>query len=294
MTASGDYFFEEEPEGRNLVVTGPWSDAAAQALARGEADGLVLNYARGFEGGDIEFLDQGLGVRRLDLLDRGIADLGPIRGLADSLEELSVQAADGAELDLAALPHLRAVAGEWALIRDTLGSVDELRSVITWRFGEVDLHAFRDHVGLERLTIKEAPYLETLSGIGDLPELALLEIVLARRLSDISDVAGFAESLREFKLETCPAISAVDDVEPLANLRFFGVSECGDIESFAPLSALLELEELYAWGSTRIVDGDLSPLAQLPNLREIRMRDRRGYRPRVADLVSALSSKGTG
>jgi hypothetical protein len=290
MTASGDYVFEDEPEGRTLVVTGPWSDAAAQALVRGEADGLVVNYARGFAGSDLDFLHEGLGVRRLNVLDRGIADLGPLARLADSLEELSVQPAQGAELDLAALPHLRAIVGEWALIRDTLSSVDSLQSVITWRFNEVDLHAFRDHVGLQRLTIKEAPYLESLAGVGDLPELAALGIGLARKLNEISDVVGLASSLQEFNLEACSAISAIDDIEPLANLRLLGFSDCGDIESLAPVAALDELEELYAWGSTRIVDGDLSPLAQLPRLREIRMRDRRAYKPRVADLVAARSA----
>ena len=287
MTAGGDYAFEEEPAGRTLVVTGPWSSAAVQALVRGEADGLVLNYARGFSGSDLEFLEEGLGVRRLKLLDRGIADLGPIARLAGSLEELSVQAAQGAELELGALRHLRAVAGEWGLIRDTLGSAGSLEGVITWRFDEVDLHAFRDHVGLQRLTIKEAPYLESVAGVGDLPELVVLGIVLARKLDDISDVAGLGSSLQEFRLEACPAIGAIDDVEPLVNLRLLGFSDCGGIESLAPIAALEELEELYAWGSTRIIDGDLSPLAQLPRLKEIRMRDRRGYKPRVADLFNA-------
>jgi hypothetical protein len=44
-----------------------------------------------------------------------------------------------------------------------------------------------------------------------------------------------------------------------------------------------------AWGSTTITDRDLTPLASLPNLREIRMRDRPGYRPRVAELRAAVS-----
>lgn len=83
-----------------------------------------------------------------------------------------------------------------------------------------------------------------------------------------------------------------DRVEPageqLRELRLLGFSDCGEIESVAPLGALEQLEELYAWGSTWIVDGDLSPLARLPRLKEIRMRDRRGYKPRGADLVSGL------
>ena len=290
MTASGGFVVEDEPGGRTLVVTGAWSDAAARVLAGGEADGLVLNYARGFAGSDLEFLEGGLGVRRLKLLDRNIVDLQPIERLAGSLDELSVQAAPGAELDLGPLPHLRSVGGEWSLIGATLGGVDDLESVITWRFDEVDLHAFRDHVRLRQLTIKEAAHLESLSGVGNLPEMTALIVGLAHNLSDICDVAGIASALREFKLETCPSITALDDVEQLRELRVLGFSDCGDIESVAPLGALEQLEELYAWGSTRIVDGDLSPLVRLPRLKEIRMRNRRGYKPPVGDLVSALSA----
>jgi hypothetical protein len=290
MSAVGAYVLEDSPEGRSLVVTGAWSVEAADVLGRGEADGLVLNYARGFSERGLEFLDGGLGVRRLDVLDRQITDLAPIERLGDSLEDLSVQAAADAELDLGVLPRLRSVAGEWALIGGTLGAVDELQSVITWLFDEADLHSFRDHVGLQRLTIKEAPYLESLSGVADLPELEALGILLARRLRDIGDVAGLASSLRRLELQDCPSIGAIDDVEPLVNLRFLGVSECGDIASLAPIVTLEQLETLYAWGSTRVVDGDLSPLARLPRLREVRMRNRRGYKPRVADLVSALPS----
>jgi internalin A len=293
MNSQVGYLVEEAPEGSTLVVTGPWSDEAGEALARGIADGLILNYARGFSDHHLEFLDGSWGIRRLNILDRSITNLEPIGRLSDSLQALSVQAAPTAELDLGILPRLRSVAGEWGLIRGTLGRVDALESVITWRFDEDDLHAFRDHVGLERLTIKEAPYLQSLSGLGDLSNLDVLGVFLARRLQAISDVAALV-SLRELEFEDCPALDNLDDVEALIHLRFLGISECGDIESLAPIRSLDELEVLYAWGSTRILDGNLSPLARLPRLKEIRMRDRRDYKPRVADLLSALSSEGSG
>jgi hypothetical protein len=287
VTAEGAYVLEDTPEGRWLVATGPWVSEAADALRRGEADGLVLNYARGFKGGSLDFLTPDLPVRRLDVLDRTISDLGPIERVADSVEFLSVQAAPSAELDLGKLPRLQAVTAEWALLRDTLGAVEALESVVTWEFGEIDLHAFRDHVELRQLTIKDAPYLESLSGIGSVPGLAVLSIVLAPRLEDVSDVAELAESLRELKFEACPAITTLEDLEALVHLRVLGISDSGDIDSLAPIHSLKQLEVIYAWGSTRVVDGDLSPLTTLPRLNEVRMRDRRDYRPRVAELAAA-------
>jgi hypothetical protein len=283
MAGDAGFLVEDSSEGRTLVLTSGWTAAAGAVLARGDVDGLTVNYARGFSGSSLEFLEA-WGLRRLDVLDRGIGDLSPIARLGGSLEELSVQAAPRAGLDLRVLPRLRSVAGEWGLLRDTLGAVDALESVTTWRFDEVDLHAFRDHIGLQQLTIKEAPYLESLSGLANLDDLDKLVVKLARGLQDTGDAAGLV-ALREFELEDCPAINGLDDVEALVNLRFLGFSDCGEIASLAPLGALQALEELYAWGSTRIMDDDLTPVTRLPRLRDLRMRDRRSYKPRLADLV---------
>jgi hypothetical protein len=284
MMEAVSYIFDDTAEGRSLVVTGSWSRQAAESLKRGEADGLVLNYARGFSDHNLDFLDASWGLRRLKVLDRAIEDLTPIGRLAASLEGLSVQAAPPAELDLGLVPRLRVLGAEWGLICRTLGELHELRELVTWRFEDQDLHAFRDHVGLRRLRVKDAPRLESLDGIGGLPGLEVLIIVGARRLRDISDVAGLAASLAEFELEGCP-LRTIDDVAALVHLRFLGVSDCREIESLAPIRELEKLEILYAWGSTRIVDCDLSPLAGLPLLKEVRMRDRREYRPRVGELV---------
>jgi len=286
MIGGPGFVLEDSPTGRSLVVTGAWSNGAERALARGEADGLVLNYARGFCEGGLDLLDGGWPLRRLSVLDRSIVDLDPIGRLV-GLEELSVQAAADAVLDLGMLPGLRSVAGEWALIGCTLGAVAELERVVTWMFDDIDLHAFRDHVALKSLTIKDARYLESLSGLGNLPDLAALTIVAAPRLHQIDDVAELAASLRDLTLEGCARIDAIDVVEPLVGLRFLGISESGDIASLAPIASLTQLEACYAWGSTRILDGDLSPLARLPRLNEIRMRNRRGYKPPVGDLAAA-------
>jgi len=283
----GKYILEDTSEGRALVVTGPWSKQTEDALVRGEADGLVLNYARGFCETNLEFLTPHWSVRRLDLLDRKIVDLEPVGRLGGSLEQLSVEADPRAKLDLRALPHLRSIAGKWGLIRPTLGGVEARQSVITWRFDEADLHAFRNHFALQRLTLKEAPHLESLSGLAALATMERLGVVLARRLHDISDVAGLT-SLRELEFEDCPSIAALDDVEQLVNLRLLSFSEGGDVASLGPVRGLDRLVEFYAWGSTRIVDLDLSPLPRLPRLKEIRMRDRHGYKPSVVDLVAAV------
>jgi internalin A len=83
-------------------------------------------------------------------------------------------------------------------------------------------------------------------------------------------------------------LTSLASVEPLRHLRFLSFSQSGDLDSLSPLSNLTELRELYAWGTTRVLDGDLSPLFELPALYDVRMRDRRNYRPRMSTLKELL------
>ena len=56
------FVLEPRGQGVDLVVTGDWSPAAREALESGRADGLVLNYARGFREQPIDFIN-GLPIR---------------------------------------------------------------------------------------------------------------------------------------------------------------------------------------------------------------------------------------
>jgi internalin A len=78
---------------------------------------------------------------------------------------------------------------------------------------------------------------------------------------------------------------------PLVGLSFLGASDCREIDSLGPLISLENLEVLYAFGTTRIVDNDLSPLLALPRLREVRLKDRREYKPRKFEIDAHLESK---
>jgi hypothetical protein len=277
-----DFVIEDRPEGRTLVVTGLWSSTAQLAVERGDVDGLWLNYARGFSEPDLEFLPA-VPVRRLLVIDRNLTDLTPIERLADTVEDLSIQAAPGALLDAEAFPQLRSLNAVWRAIRETVAKATALTELIVLEYDERDIWPFAENARLEKLVIKPAHRLESLAGVQSLSQLEHLGVFAAPHLSDIDDAAT-ARSLRRFELEACREVDSLDPMAGLEALRFLGVSDCGPIESLAPLSALHDLEALYAWGTTRIADADLTPLLGLPRLSEIRMRDRQEYRPRLSTL----------
>ncbi len=269
-----------------LVVTGPWTDIVESAVQRQEAEILELNRARGFSEPDLEFLHEGLPIRALNLV-LGFPDLSPLYRLGRQLEMLLL--GDAQVLDLTRFQNLKTLAVDWNPVRDTLTSSQTLRDLHLWKFPERDLSFFAKHLGkLEELQLVEARSLASLDGLGSLRSLTALRILYGRSLRDISALGLAGERLQELEFQNCPHIESLNGVERVRSLRALGISACARIESLAPLQGLPVLEVLNAWGNTQIVDGDLSPVATLPRLKELHMENRRHYRPQVRDIAERL------
>jgi len=281
------FVIEDHPEGRTLVVTGPWTKAAEAALQHGDVDALWLNYARGYCEADLSFVEA-WPIKRLLVLDRSITDLTPLGRLGRTLEDLSFQVASGTPIDLAELPRLRALAGGWDEIRETLHAPEYLSTLVVLDYDDADLDPLTVQPSLQNVQLKVAPKLQTLQGIAGFPTLTSLKIAAARRLRDLDAASSVGATLRELDLEGCAHVYDVDVLSTLSELRHLGISDCGRIPSIKAVGDLALLEWFYAWGSTRVEDGDLSPLLRLTRLKEIRMRDRREYQPKLAEVKQHL------
>ncbi|GAB2583260.1 leucine-rich repeat domain-containing protein [Microlunatus antarcticus] len=275
-----------------VVVTGPWTHEMAEAVESGVADRVVLNHALGFAEPDLRFLEH-LPIRELKILDRRITDLAPVSTLAPTLERLDVEVAPGVPLDLTELPRLRRLGACWSQVSATIGAGGALRRVALDAYDEDDLAPLAGLTNLSAISLKDRPRLRSLAGIGGLVLLTHLGVFGASRLSDVAELQG-RDLLERLDLQACRGLGTLDDLASCTGLRTLDVAEGGDLESAAPLAGLVELEELYAYGSTKFVDGDLTPLARLPRLNELRMQSRRHYRPSVPDLKESLAGRAAG
>ncbi|SDT31607.1 leucine-rich repeat domain-containing protein [Microterricola viridarii] len=287
-----DFRIEETPEGRSLVVTGAWSAAAERAMHTKGADGLVLNHAHGFNERDLGFL-RGLRIRRLDILDRSLEDLTPIHALGASLEFLAVEAGATATLDLNELPNLTSLWSSWRHVSSTIDAATELTEFGSLGYAAADLLPLSRLTKLTTLRMKHWPSIQSLDGLGSFPLLAQLEIVLARRLRDFSALRTQANSsaLRVLTLDSCGRLDRLDDLVGLTELTSLNIGNCQDIESLHPLLRLTKLEQLFAYESTVVLDGDLSPLLALPALTRVRMASRKRYQPSTQHVDAALAAR---
>jgi internalin A len=282
------FLIEEHPEGRTLVVTGDWSDRAAKVLRSGKADGLTLNYARGYRERSLDFLQE-WPLRRLMVLARTIKDFEPIYRLAATLEHLSLTTAPTAILDCARLPNLHELWVEnWQQLRDSLSAAPGLRRLGIYGYGETDLLALTDNTALQSIRLKQAPRLERLLGIEGMSDLADVLVAGAHKLHDLASLPSAATSLATLLINTCGGVTAIDDIAALRNLSTLSVANCGNIDSLHPIAGLTELTGLYLYESTSILDGDLEPLLGLRNLRDLRMKNRKHYKPAVIEVKGRL------
>ncbi len=276
-----------------LVPTGRWTAEAADALHDPAVDGLALSYTDGFSEPDLEFLEP-WPIQILVVLDRKLRDLRPVERLAGTLQSLFVDAADGAVVDLSEFERLRKLEADWAHVSETISAARNLREVIFWPYGGADLEPLTENVRLERITLKDSRSLESLRGVERLPRLEELAVMRAPFLHDISDLCAVRSPIRELNIEEAMGVEALDDLVELDGVTWLGVSDLGPIESLKPLEALRNLETLYAWGTTRVLDNDLTPLTRLPNLSQLRMRNRREYRPQVTEIKELLGQRQIG
>lgn len=264
-----------------------------------------------------EFVDEAVarGVRGLSIRVTAEADLDVLGDLPE-LELLVVQA--GTQIrDLSAIEELRSL---WRLslalpsrpkLPLDLTSLPLLRDLgITWNPGfeslfactglevlnianppDVDFGRFAPLSGLKKLVVSQGRKLRSTAGIESLQYLEMLGLWGQSALERLDGV-GQLSGLRELSIDTCKRISSIEEVRSLRQLRELKLANCGDIRSLAPLSEMFELEEFYAWESTRIVDGDLAVLLRLPQLRRIALQSRREYRPTVAEVEQQLSTRG--
>ena len=213
-----NFEIEADSVGKTMVVTGPWSENAAQIVRSGEVDGLYLNYAKGFCEDNLDFFEV-WPLRRLKIIDRKLRSLDPIARVANQLEEFSVEAAPEARADFIAMPQLRSLVGHWPNIRAVLNSATSLATLSIYDFDDTNFLSFVVQTSLESLTIKVARRLESLSGIGALRSLSFLGIHAAGKLDDLSELSESPPPLRELRLELCPRVSRIDTLGGLAHLQ---------------------------------------------------------------------------
>jgi hypothetical protein len=140
--------------------------------------------------------------------------------------------------------------------------------------------------------MKDRPKIRSLNGLEAMPQMTDLGIYLDPYLSDLSALSnGEFVNMTKLSFVACRNVTFLDDIVACAGLRVFDASEGSVFPSLWPLVKLANLEGLYLYGKTRVEDGDLNPLLELPHLSSFAMMNRRYYKPSVKEVEQVIAAR---
>lgn len=288
------YSLEPIPEGTRLFVNGPWTPQIEELVESGSVHALVLNIAHGFEASSLEFLKP-WPLKQLDILMPPFGDLAPIRRLRESLTGLAIEILGDKtpSLDLSDFTQLRELSAAWDVVEHQASNLAGVEVLYLDNYGPADLTPLSALRSLKELRMKERIRIKSLDGLQTLANLEELSIYAASGLVDISALrtSPAAQSLRKLQFESCRKLTTLDDVAFASGVRYLNMGNCGDLESLAPIRNLQELRELLLYESTKFVDADISPLLELPKLTDLRLMNRKHYRPKVAEVQHVVEAR---
>jgi len=117
----------------------------------------------------------------------------------------------------------------------------------------------------------------SLEAIADLSKLEKLELFGFRKLDSLNGIERLT-SLRSLTLDGCSLLSDLKPLSELSNLEHLDVSGWKSITTLSPLRSLDKLRAFcFAGERTKVVDGDLSPLEDLPQLSMLMFGPRQHY-----------------
>jgi internalin A len=275
------FTIEEGDCGKRFVLTGGWEAGFAEELRRSGAKELVVNYARGFSGTDLQFLHQALWLTVYH-----VEDLSPVHSLRNLRQLRLGTAGNKTSIDFSQFPLLEDLTMDWAPQRSSLFEAPNIQRTLRRLF----VHGYKGHDtepfaglrALEELIISNAP-VRSLAGVSRMPKLRTLGIHYLRQLPSLDGVERL-HTLTRLEIGTCRKIGRLDPITDLTNLRRLFFNNCGEIESIAPLHPLKKLEWLLFYEDTNILDGDLSPLVALPALVNLAFQNRKHYSHKCEDF----------
>ncbi|CAL9471507.1 hypothetical protein SUDANB95_02829 [Actinosynnema sp. ALI-1.44] len=238
-----------------------WDDGALTRFHDAGCNGVVVSGWRR----DVRFLRDVPGLESVRIMG-AIKDLSAVAEL-DGLQALHVDVLTRAPVDLGNLRQLEALFIGWHPELAGLAQLRALRTLTIFGWGAPDFRAFADMPELRFLRV-EMKRRHAAASAGLVGARAATRMwFYDGRLTDVEELAEFtAVTEIAFRGTKIDSVGFVTAMPLLAHLE---LDSAGEVESIAPLRDHPSLEFVAIAGSTRVADGDLSVLFEMPKLRAV-------------------------
>lgn len=268
----------DPPTGKGLMVAGTWHpDLTRFVHANRDITALYCNESRGWSG-DFAFLRDTPHIEELYLLAARSKGLEAV-GTLTRLRRLSLDTHTSSRIEFSRLGNLRRAYLKWTPhFADilTLPNLTDL-SIQSLSADQFSLISQARALRVLRLNTCRTKSIAALTSLN----VEELELAYFQDLQDFSPV-GHIKPLKRLWISQAPHLRRLDFLSHLDHLEVLSLDGCRSISSLAPLRNLKTLKAVAFTGRrTTILDGDLSPLTELPLLAMVAFAPRRHYTHRA-------------
>jgi len=280
------YEFEEGELGRVILPYGNWMPEHDRALMR-EDGAIGIRFSSDWKCADCSFLASYPNLKYLSMSVPFTSGFEVFERLGN-LVQIVINYPQTQSIPFASLARLRVCGLCWTPAMKDLWNTPSLKVLSLGEYKGKTAKDISQIKTLQNLELSNSP----LSDFGDLyrlGDLRFLGVYYHRKMETLEDIA-LVKTLEVLAVEACKKITRLDPLVNLKRLRVLSLTNMGEIESLGPLGSLTNLEEVYFFESTRILDGDLSVLKSLPKLRRVGFNNRRSYSHRLEDFPPLIST----
>ncbi len=259
---------------RSVLVKGPWHGDIIKFMRQNQIKGLYLNYAKGFECLNFDFLADLPELELLNIIYVPVDSLLSVESLIN-LKSLSLSCHWKNKIDLSQLNRLVRCSISYGKGAESVFKCFSLRYSYIDEFKIKDFSMIQNLEKLEYLTIGNSNFNtpEVLECIHSLRKLVLLNCRKLDRLDGI----GKLKNLEWLDIDGSKMLSSVEELSALYNLKVLLLSNNKEIETLSNIKDLNQLRALSFCGDTKIVDGDFGFLEKFPLLSLVNFVGRRHY-----------------
>lgn len=273
--------FEEGVWGAKATIRVPWNNYLLEELLKEDIKELELNQGKGWRGKHVNFLEQFPELRGLTILDLTLESVEPVHHL-HKLNQLNLSTYSNGPVNFENFQNLSNCGFEWIKGSDSLFECKTLKTLGLNNYKKKSSEPFSNLVNLEKLTLLNSG-IEDVDGITKLTNLTYLSVANLKKLTSLVGIKEL-KNLEVLEIQRCKGIESVSEIFELKKLKRLLLLDSGNIDSIHGIENLTELEAFLFYESTNIVDGDISPVLSLKNLKNISFQNRRHYTHRREDF----------
>ena len=279
----GAYFIDDSEDGygKVFVPRGPWQPGYTDLVGKEHIPVVRLSAAMGWRGTDLHFLRELSNLRGVEIYAPEVRDASVIASL-HGLQLVGLDCDLRTPIDFGELQELEVVKARWTgAIRSLLHS-SGLKHLNLSNWPGDDLESLGSMSRLTKLQLTSRK-LRSLRGIDALKSLEWLDLHACPKLTSLEGIRC-CRSITHLEVTSCKAVHEISEIGELGALRELHLDDSGELESLEPVRGCQLLEKLSFFGTTRILDGKISALEDLPRLKTVRFAPRRHY-DRTRDAI---------